>query len=274
MSNRTTDMSPAILKSCFIGGLKAELRHNVKLLKPRNVLEAASFAQQVDAKLSDLKVKSFHRAPTFQPTFRSPTSLNVMHPTTLEIRPKNPSVRRLTPEEVDHCRKNGLCFHCKEKYGRGHMCEKKQLLLIDVQDFDNFEKEENDIVETEEPEITACALFGTPAPPTINTMRVQGFIKNCPVTILIDSGSSHNFIDLSLVKRMKYTLDTGHIFNVKIADGGRVATKRVLNQVSVKIQQFSCVIDLYAMPFGGCDIVLGVQWLRTLGPILWCLYHT
>ena len=23
------------------------------------------------------------------------------------------------------------------------------------------------------------------------------------------------------------------------------------------------------MPLGGCDVILGTQWLRTLGPILW-----
>ena len=27
--------------------------------------------------------------------------------------------------------------------------------------------------------------------------------------------------------------------------------------------------DMFALPLGGCDVVLGAQWLRTLGPILW-----
>lgn len=153
---------------------------------------------------------------------------NVINPPIIETHPNNPHVRRLTPEEVDHCRKNGLCFHCKDKYARGHSCEKKQLLLIDVQDSENLEVKE-EVIETKKPEITVCALFGTPTPPTINTMRVQWFIKNCPATILIDFDSSHNFIDLSLVKRVKGTLDIAHIFNVKIANGGIVATKGTLS---------------------------------------------
>lgn len=54
-----------------------------------------------------------------------------------------------------------------------------------------------------EPEITAYALFGTLPLSLIKTMKVFGVIKNCPIVILFDSGSSHNFIDSSLVKRLR-----------------------------------------------------------------------
>ena len=173
------------------------------------------------------------------------------------VQPTN--LRTLTPEEIDHCRKNSLCFHCKEKYVKGHSCERKQLLLIDVQDSELCDNAE---VEDEEPEITACALFGTLAPSSIQTMKVTGYIKNCPTTILIDSGSSHNFIDVGLVRRLKGLLDTKHVFNLKIADGGKVATQGTLSQVPITIQGFKCVSDLYDIALGGCDVVLKVQCLE------------
>lgn len=47
LANRTRDINPSLLKSCFIGGLKAELRHDVKVLKPKDVLETSAFAQQI-----------------------------------------------------------------------------------------------------------------------------------------------------------------------------------------------------------------------------------
>lgn len=48
-----------------------------------------------------------------------------------------------------------------------------------------------------------------------------------------------------------------------------MARKGTLAQTIVKIQEFSCTTNVYAIPLGSCEVVLGVQWLRTLGPILW-----
>lgn len=134
LTNRTKDISPGLFCYCFIRGMKPELRHDVKLLRPKGVLKVVAYAQQVDAKITELNVKSLYKPSAIQPNFCSPAS----HDVNTTILPyncvKNNNVRRLTPEEVEHCRKNSLCFHCKDKFVRGHICEKKQLLLISVQD--------------------------------------------------------------------------------------------------------------------------------------------
>ena len=103
LANRTKDISPVLLKSYFIGGLRKEIRHDVKLLRPVDVHDATALAQQVDAKLSDLKVGSFH------------VSKNVSLPTPSLI-PKPNNFKRLTPEEIQYKRQNNLCFHCDEKF--------------------------------------------------------------------------------------------------------------------------------------------------------------
>ena len=45
-------------------------------------------------------------------------------------------------------------------------------------------------------EITLYALIGTPTP---GTMRVRGKVNGNGLVILIDTGSTHNFVDASLV---------------------------------------------------------------------------
>jgi len=39
--------------------------------------------------------------------------------------------------------------------------------------------------------------------------------------------------------------------------------------LSLKIQGHCFSTDFYLTPLGGCDVVLSVDWLHTLGPILW-----
>ena len=42
-----------------------------------------------------------------------------------------------------------------------------------------------------------------------------------------------------------------------------------MRDLPVHIDQDSFNMNLYSLPLEGFDIILGVQWLRTLGPILW-----
>ena len=39
--------------------------------------------------------------------------------------------------------------------------------------------------------------------------------------------------------------------------------------VHISMGDYNLRSDMFALPLGGCDVVLGAQWLRTLGPILW-----
>ena len=39
--------------------------------------------------------------------------------------------------------------------------------------------------------------------------------------------------------------------------------------VCISIGDYSFLSNMFSMPLGGCDVILGTQWLRTLGPILW-----
>ncbi|CAL2271884.1 unnamed protein product [Prunus armeniaca] len=261
--------------SCFVGGLKEELKHDVKLLRPATVHEAMNFAHEVDAKLQ--KLRYAHSAGNSKSRLPLLPIQNDLVSAKNEVVPrKDMPVKKLTPEEIQYKRQNNLCFYCDEKFVRGHKCARKQILLSDM-GYNSSEEEERvhelqqieQVAEVNACCITACALYGTPAPLAIKTMKLTAVIKNCPVVVLLDSGSSHNFIDIGMVKKLGWKLDQSHICDVMIADGGQVQSKGCCAAVPLAIETYVYTSDMFALPLGGCDIVLGVQWLRTLGPILW-----
>jgi hypothetical protein len=55
---------------------------------------------------------------------------------------------------------------------------------------------------------------------------------------------------------------------VKIADREEITSPGCCMEVEVKIQGSSFRTDFFILPLAGCDAVLGIQWLHTLGPIL------
>lgn len=48
-------------------------------------------------------------------------------------------------------------------------------------------------------EISINALYGSNS---INTIRLQGVLRGKKISILVDSGSTHSFIDLRMIKQM------------------------------------------------------------------------
>lgn len=54
-----------------------------------------------------------------------------------------------------------------------------------------------------------------------------------------------------------------------MANGDSVASIGLCPNLLVRIEQEIYTLDCYSIPLAGFDMVLGVQWLSTLGPILW-----
>ena len=62
-------------------------------------------------------------------------------------------------------------------------------------------------------------------------------------------------------------LDSSVTFEVKVANGASIRTQGVCSNVKVTMQGQVFAVDLNALALGDCELVLGTQWLRTLGLI-------
>lgn len=96
-------------------------------------------------------------------------------------------------------------------------------------------------------------------------MRVTGYVQGQVVHILIDIGSTHNFIHERVAGRLNFVNTSITPFNTKVATGDNLKCMVRYDNVPITIQGFSFHTTLNALPIAGMDIVLGIQWLRGLG---------
>jgi hypothetical protein len=86
---------------------------------------------------------------------------------------------------------------------------------------------------------------------------------------LLDSGSTHNFIDVKAASRAGITLGGRSGMRVVVANGDQLQSPRSCRGLPVSIGDEQFTIDCYGLALGSYHMVLGVQWLESLGPILW-----
>lgn len=100
-------------------------------------------------------------------------------------------------------------------------------------------------------------------------MRMVGRIGTKEVVILVNTSSTHTFLDLAIVIKAGLTLQPTKTIKVKIANGESIFCEGRCDQVALRVQGHTFTTEFYALTLGGCDIILGVYWLKDLGPILW-----
>jgi hypothetical protein len=114
--------------------------------------------------------------------------------------------------------------------------------------------------------VTIHALAGYSNP---QTMRASGYIKRQPVIVLIDTSSTNNFLDENVSKRLSLSVETCDKFEVKLADGRTLTCESKCSKVKLLMQNQELQADFYLLPLGDYEVVLGIEWLQTLGDVLW-----
>jgi hypothetical protein len=84
---------------------------------------------------------------------------------------------------------------------------------------------------------------------------------------LVDSGATHNFIDVSLVARRGLHTEEFEGFHVAVADGYTMTCLDMIPDLEVKLGTYTLINTFYVVDLSDTDVVLGVQWLYSLGEI-------
>ncbi|XP_074378145.1 uncharacterized protein LOC141719664 [Apium graveolens] len=170
----------------------------------------------------------------------------------------------------------GLCYFCDQKYERGHKCKFKepQLFTVEVpgervRNFENnWDTEEEGSVElecegeeagiVEEPLISVNALAGNQ---NFQTIRVKGCVKGKIIHILIDNGSTHNFLDEGIAKELGITIENMPTQQIIVADGNQMNCNQICRQFDWEMGNVGFSTEVMKISLGSCDMNLRMDFI-------------
>uniref|UniRef100_A0A151UHZ0 Retrovirus-related Pol polyprotein from transposon 17.6 n=1 Tax=Cajanus cajan TaxID=3821 RepID=A0A151UHZ0_CAJCA len=144
-------------------------------------------------------------------------------------------------------RAKGLCYFCDQPFTIEHSLthKKLQIHVMEIRSPTESEEEEQETEEggivSVEPQISINALIGVPC---FKTMRVTGYYKKKPIHILIDSGNTHNFLDVVVAKKLGCKLEDLKSLHVTVAGGSRLSLTSIVKQFKWTIQNTAFYSDM------------------------------
>ncbi|GMY21740.1 hypothetical protein FCV25MIE_16981 [Fagus crenata] len=180
--------------SCFVSGLKESIKVDVMARRPADLSTAIRLERLYEA--MNLLQRQLPSATTSN---HGATSSNKE-----EGIPRQPmAIRRLSPSELQQMRDKGLCYNCNEKFHPGHRC--KKLFFIEA----CHNEEDGDVIMEakssemqDEQEALGISLHAISGTQSFDTMLVRGIFGSVSTIILLDSGSTHNFLGEHFANRL------------------------------------------------------------------------
>ncbi|CAM8990762.1 unnamed protein product [Rhodiola kirilowii] len=272
LSTRTPGLSPENLLNRFLAGLKEEIHREIVLLCPQTLAKAMGMARVAEQKVNESRWYP-GRSPGGRlslPMAGQGTSVVPQSPRPVSILPSLPA-KRLTPAEMAARRERGLCFNCDEKFAPGHRCKPKfQCLIVEEameeEEVEGAAEEPSQLEEPSEvmPSISYHAMQGHNVP---LTLRLEGELSGRKIVVLIDGGSTHNFVQTRVAKNAGLVVEAAKHLSVTVGNGEELRCEGLSRGVSLTLGGHAFEVDFHLLPIYGADAVLGAQWLAQVGPV-------
>ncbi|XP_028056715.1 uncharacterized protein LOC114260736 [Camellia sinensis] len=271
LANKTQNHPETFFISCFISGLKDEIQPGVLMFKPTSITQAIGLAKLQETSIEAITNKT-----------RLGTKSEGILPFSVNRSQVGNGgyVRKELSKDLEEKKAKGLCFKCNERYTKGHVCKKKQLYVMEGGEdgeeddqlpvLDEDKREDEEQLSGEELQIFLNALTGTIS---YRTMKVRGNVKKHLIIILIDSESTHNFLSPAVAKRSNIETENTNSLPVSVDDGTRMLSTAMCKDFQWEMQGTNFQADMRVLQLKGCDMVLDIQWLATLGPVKWDFKH-
>lgn len=256
LSIRVTELSSDSLLQCFLSGLRDDIQRELSLLRPTDLHDAIGMAKLVEDKCN--AARAAHLSPRPPPPRPYIPSSTRPHTTPLLI-------KHLSPTEMAARREKGLCFNCDHKFTLGHKYNPAQFLCLMVDYPDNEVLADEapppepppvispSDLDDDSPCISFHALTGRSVP---STLKLAGSINGQPVVVLIDGGSTNNFVHARLADHLQLTVLPSPHLHVTVGNGETLGCSGECRQVALRLGNAFFEVDLFLLPIYGADLVL------------------
>lgn len=112
--------------------------------------------------------------------------------------------------------------------------------------------------------LLAHAVQGTEAP---ETMRLRAIVGNQTMLLLVDSGSTHSFVNSSFAARIQAKHTSIPAIAVHVANGQRLHCTSMVPNLTWSTQGHEFSTNMRVLDLGVYDAVLGVDWLAVHSPM-------
>lgn len=254
----------------FVRGLKSEIRGTVQGQVPESVERVSLLARVQQQVLENNKPKQYKSFGKQQ--FSSSKENSKSTPTQSHLW-KERQIR-------DYRKANNLCFYCGEKYDSFHLekCTKRsksqssaQVNALALNDLDMINEDDilnklaiEDALAADFCQLFLNALAGTEGEDCI---RVRALVQNQVMIVLIDSGSTHSFIDSSLVSKLHMEGVSTKPSQVKAANGETLISDTIIPQMEWWAQGHTFRTNMRVLNLGAYDAILGFDWLKQHSPM-------
>ncbi|KAJ1694545.1 hypothetical protein LUZ63_011243 [Rhynchospora breviuscula] len=262
----------------FISGLREDIRGMMKLLKPPSLMDAYDYALQYEETQES-------QSRRMRMGVKQSVTLNN---TAMRKRPEewkregsnntggykggnNNNNNKLSLEQKTAL---GLCYNCHERYYPGHKCTKEAVNVICEQEKGNLEevgwKDEvsnEEEMEDEGVEQAIISMHTDKERSKLTSMKFKGQIEHISICALLDSGSTHSFINPEIIKELQLPVKQTNPMVVMVANGSKMVTYTRCDALNFSIQGQTFEKDVRLLTVQGYDMILGLDWLMGLGPM-------
>lgn len=105
---------------------------------------------------------------------------------------------------------------------------------------------------------------------TSQTIHLEGIMKGKKVTILIDGGSTRNFLQTRIDNHVGMEVEAAKHLNVSVGNAEEMTCDGRCNEVNLLHGGRPFEVEFHLLAIYGADAVLGVQWLAGHAPTTIC----